>query len=188
MAKVRTIRWALLVFGMSVCAAAQNSSQSQPETTPAPAFGQNAPVLNPENPPVTGLDEPGLELHTATRSFISPALQVSESADTNGDNQLGNARLESVTRVLGAFDLQQFWPKSDLFLEYLGGGAFYSSPYDVKQLQAAGLEGVTRWRTGQATLRDAFSYLPDGSFSMALWRRSRVWVLPPAALALGCRG
>ena len=75
-----------------------------------------------------GLDEPGLELHTATRSFVSPALQVSESADTNGGNQVGSTGLESVTRVLGALDLQQFWPKSDLFLEYLGGGAFYGSP------------------------------------------------------------
>jgi hypothetical protein len=168
MVKVRTIRLALLVFGMSICAAAQDNSQSQPETTPAPApaFGQNAPVLNPENPPVSGLDEPGLELHTATRSFVSPALQVSESADTNGSNQFGNTGLESTTHVLGALDLQQFWPKSDLFLEYLGGGEFYASPYDVQQLQAAGLEAVTRWRTGQVTLRDSFSYLPDGAFQV----------------------
>ncbi len=168
MAKMQTILLALLVLGMSICAAAQTSSQSQPGTTPAPApaFGQNAPVLNPENPPVTGLDEPGLELHTASRSFISPALQVSESADTNGGNRVGATGLDSVTRVLGALDLQQFWPKSDLFLEYLGGGAFYGSPYDVKQMHAAGVEAVTRWRTGQVTLRDAFSYLPDGSFSI----------------------
>jgi hypothetical protein len=164
---MRTIRWALLIFGMSVCAAAQNSPQSEPETTPAPAFGQNAPVLNPENPPVSGLDVPTLELRTATRSFISPAVLVSESADTNGGNQLGNTNLESVSHVLGALDLQQFWPKSDLFLEYLGGGAFYGNPYRAEQLQAVGLEAVTRWRTGQMTVRDSFSYLPDGSFAMS---------------------
>jgi hypothetical protein len=166
MTRMRKIWLALLVFGTSICAAAQNSSQSQPETTPAPAFGQNAPVLNPENPPVSGLDEPGLDLHTASRSFIAPALQVSESADTNGGNRLGNTGLDSVTHVLGALDIQQFWPKSDLFLEYLGGAAFYTNPYDAKQLQAAGLEAVTRWRTGLVTLRDAFSYLPDGSFQI----------------------
>jgi len=166
MLRMRTIRLAVLVFGMSICSVAQTSSPSQTGTTPAPAFGQNAPVLNPENPPVTGLDEPALELHTASRSFVSPALQVSESADTNGGNVVGTTGLESVTRVLGAFDLQQFWPKSDLFLEYLGGGAFYGSPYAARQLHAAGLEAVTRWRTGQATLRDSFSYLPDGSFAV----------------------
>jgi hypothetical protein len=164
MARTRTIRLALLVFGMSACLAAQNSSPSQPPTTPAPAFGQNAPVLDPENPPVSGLDQPTLELRTASRSFVSPALLVSESADTNGPNQLGNSGLGSVSHVLGAFDLQQFWPKSDLFIEYLGGGAFFGSPYKAQQMHAAGLEAVTRWRTGQVTLRDSFSYLPDGAF------------------------
>jgi hypothetical protein len=167
--KKRTIRIALLACGLSICAAAQSVPQNPPTPpAPAPAFGQNgqnAPVLNPDNPPVTGLDEPGLDLKASSRSFISPAIQVSESVDTNGNNQLGNGNnLESISRVLGALDLQQFWPKSDLFLEYLGGGAFYANPYQVKQLQAAGLEAVTRWRTGQLTVRDAFSYLPDGSF------------------------
>jgi len=166
MAKMQTVRLALLVFGMSVCVAAQNDSQSQPVTTPAPAFGQNSPVLNPENPPVSGLDEPRLDLATASRSFVSPALLVSESADTNGGNQIGATGLEGVTHVLGALDLQQFWPKSDLVLEYLGGGAFYSSPYEAEQMHAAGLEAITRWRTGQVTLRDSFSYLPDGSFQI----------------------
>ncbi len=165
MGTMQKIRLALLVCGVSAGVSAQTTSQSPQDTTPAPTFGQTAPILSPENPPVTGLDEPGLDLHPATRSFISPALQASESADTNGANALGGGGgLESVTRVLGALDLQQFWPKSDLFLEYLGGGAFYSSPYDVRQMQAVGLEAVTRWRTGQMTLRDAFDYLPDGSF------------------------
>ena len=65
MTRTRTIRLALLLFGMSVCVVAQDSSPSQPATPPAPAFGQNAPVLSPENPPVSGLDEPTLELRTA---------------------------------------------------------------------------------------------------------------------------
>ena len=147
MGTMQKLGLALLVCGVSAGVSAQTTSQSPQETTPAPTFGQTAPILSPENPPVTGLDEPGLDLHAATRSFISPALQASESADTNGANALGGGGgLESVTRVLGALDLQQFWPKSDLFLEYLGGGAFYSSPYDVRQMQAVGLEAVTRWR------------------------------------------
>jgi len=166
---MRTIRLALPILAVSLYATAQRSSGPQPDTTPAPALGQNAPVLNPENPPVSGLDEPTLELRTASRSFVSPALQVSESADSNANNELGESGVGSVSRVLGALDLQRFWPKSDLFLEYLGGGAFYSNPYNVKQLQAAGLEAVSRWRTGQLTLRDSFSYLPDGSFAVGTY-------------------
>jgi hypothetical protein len=180
---MRTIRLALLVFSVSISAAAQGSSQSQPDTTPAPAFGQNAPILNPDNPPVSGLDEPGLELRPAARSFISPALQVSESGDSNGANAIGGTGAESVTRVLGAFDLQKFWPRSDLFLEYLGGGAFYSDPFVARQLQAVGFEGVTRWRTGQMTLRDAFNYLPDGSFQIGAYGG-----IPGFGLATGAFG
>src|ERR1700686_1468735 len=107
MAMMRTFRGLMVFVGMSIYSAAQSTPPSQPEPNPAPVpgFGQNAPVLNPENPPVTGLDEPALELHTATRSFFSPALQVSESADTNGGNQIGGSRSQSITRVLGAFDL-----------------------------------------------------------------------------------
>jgi len=188
---MRTVRLALLIFGISICAVAQNSSQSQPENpapVPAPAFGQNAPVLNPENPPVTGLDEPGLELRTASRSFISPALQVSEAADSNGSNQISGSDIQSITRVLGAFDLQKFWPKSDLFLEYLGGGAFYGSPYQAKQLQAVGLEAVTRWRTGQVTLRDAFSYLPDGSFFIGTYGGAPGLGLASGSMGIGMQG
>ena len=37
---------------------------------------------------------------------------------------------------------------------------------DYSQLHALGVMGVTRWRTGRLTLRDSFSYLPDGNFSI----------------------
>lgn len=153
------------MLGVGVFSFAQTAPQS-PANPPAPAFGQNAPVLNPENPPLSGLDEPTLDLHPATRSFVSPALQLSESADSNPDNQLSTSDVRSVTHIIGALDLQQFWPKSDFFLEYLGGASFVADPYEVKQLQALGVEGVTRWRTGMIKLRDAFSYLPDGSFDI----------------------
>ena len=151
------------MLGVSIVAAAQ-SSQSQ-GTAPAPAFGQqNVPILDPENPPLSGLDEPSLELRTSSRSFISPALQIGESGDSNADNNLNTGRAAAITHLLGALDLQKFWPRSDAFLEYVGGAAFGDSPYFARQIQALGVEGVTRWRTGQLTVRDAFDYLPDGTF------------------------
>jgi len=186
MVRMQTIRLAPLVLCLSLYTAAQTTSQ--PDTAPAPAYGQTAPILNPENPPVSGVDEPTLELRTANRSFISPALQLSETADTNGGNNLGASDLTSISRVIGAFDLQQFWPKSDLFLEYVGGGAFYSNPYYVKQLHALGMEGITRWRTGQMTLRDAFTYLPDGSFNVGFGGMPGFGIATGAGLGTGQAG
>ena len=170
-----SIRLVVLLLGGCLIAVAQNDSQTAEGTAqtdqgsapaPAPAFGQNAPILSPENPPVSGIDEPRLDLRRALRSYVSGGLGVSESGDSNPDNQLGSTSgLKSVTRVVGVGDLQRFWPKSDLLAEYLGGAGFYSSGLnDVRQLQAVGLEGVTRWRTGQVTIRDSFNFLPEGSF------------------------
>jgi hypothetical protein len=154
---------------------AQNNDQNEQGTAqtdqgnppaPAPAFGQSAPILSPENPPISGIDEPRLDLRRALRSFVSVGLQASESGDSNPSNQLGNGNLSAVSRILGAADLQRFWAKNDLIAEYLGGGAFYTSGIqDVRQLQALGVLGTTRWRTGQLTVRDSFNYLPEGSFS-----------------------
>src|SRR5260370_7470006 len=102
MPRMRTIGLALLVFGMSVCAAAQTSSQSQPETTPAPApaFGQNPPIRNPQNPPVSGLDEPSLKFTTAAPRSVAPALHLTDSTAPNPPQHLSNNRLDSPTRVL----------------------------------------------------------------------------------------
>jgi len=166
MSTMRITVLGLLLVTLAIDAAAQDNSQ--PNTLPAPAFGQSAPVLNPENPPISGLDEPSLNLKTASRSFVSPAIQVGQSVDTNENDQLGNGTPEPVSFVLGAFDLQKFWPKSDLFLEYLGGGLFQPEPnLQVKQIQALGFESITRWRTGFLELRDAFNYVPDGTFDLS---------------------
>jgi len=179
MPRLRLIWVGLLMVGLGALATAQDNSQ--PGAVPAPAFGQNAPVLNPENPPVSGIDEPGLEMKKASRSFISPAIQVGETVDSNENSQLNYSHVQPVSFVLGAFDLQKFWPQTDVFLEYLGGGAFQVQPtYDVKQIQALGFEGITRWRTGFLEVRDAFNYLPQGAFDL-----STTEGLPGYGIALG---
>jgi hypothetical protein len=166
MATMRTSRVLLVVLGVSLFATAQNDSSSE-RTGPAPALGQTDPVLNPDNPPISGLDEAGLDMRSAARSFVSTGLSVSETADSNSNNQLGRQGMSSVTHLLGALDVQRFYAKTDLFAEYLGGGAFYTnSTRDFRQMHALGVMGVTRWRTGRLTLRDSFSYLPEGSFSV----------------------
>ena len=156
-----------MVLGINLFAAAQ-ADQSSERTGPAPALGQTAPILDPDNPPISGLDEPGLEMRSASRSFVSFGLSASESAETNASNQFGGGQgVSSVTHLLAAVDLQRFYAKTDFFAEYLGGGAIYSNAVrDWSQLHALGIMGVTRWRTGRLTLRDSFSYLPEGSFSV----------------------
>jgi len=161
---MRTIRVLLAVLMVSLFAAAQDDSGRREPVSP---LGQSAPILNPDNPPISGVDEAGLDMRSGERSFISYGLSASETADSNANNTLGGQSVSSVTHFLGAVDLQRLYTKTDVFAEYLGGGAFYSnSTQTFRQLHAAGFMAITRWRTGRLTLRDSFSYLPEGSFSV----------------------
>src|SRR5271168_954249 len=78
---------------------------------PAPAYGQdNMPPPITENPPLSGLDQPGLEPHAAPLSYIQPGASVSESADSNVASELGNGdSVRSISRAIGSLTLQRLW-------------------------------------------------------------------------------
>lgn len=159
------IRVLLTLLGLSVLGFGQDNSQGR--SAPVSPLGENAPILNPDNPPVSGVDEAGLDMRSGERSFFSYGLSASETADSNAGNELSRQSVSSVTHFLGAADLQRLYTKTDVFAEYLGGGAFYSnSSQTFRQMHAAGFMSIFRWRTGRITLRDSFSYLPEGSFSI----------------------
>src|SRR6202008_4491905 len=102
---------------------------------PPPARGQTAPIQTRDSPPVSSLDEAGLDMRSSSRSFVSYGLSASETADRNANNALGKQGYSSVTHLLGALDLQRFYAKTDFFAEYVGGGAFYSdAKRDFSQL------------------------------------------------------
>src|SRR5579864_9503940 len=100
--------WMVAMVTLLVCAAwGQDSSVPQENSAPpqdnsaqepVPAYGQAGnPAPITENPPLSGLDQPGLEPHAAPLSYIQPGATVSESADSNVQNSLGGASTQSVT-------------------------------------------------------------------------------------------
>jgi hypothetical protein len=134
---------------------------------PVPAYGQqNPPPPITENPPISGLDVPSLEPHSAPLSYIQPGATVSESADTNAANSLGgNTSVSSITRALGSLTLHRLWSHYDLALDYVGGVGYYNvAGQGFKDLQQMDFDQKITWRRGQLSLRDSFSYLPDGNF------------------------
>jgi hypothetical protein len=146
--------------------AAPESSQQEP----VPAYGQeNAPAPITENPPLSGVDLPSLEPHAAPLSYIQPGATVAESADSNvGNNVGGSSGFTSVTRALGSLTLKRLWSHYDLALDYVGGVAYYSqNGRGVKQLQQMDFDQKILWKRGQLSLRDSFSYLPEGNFGGA---------------------
>jgi hypothetical protein len=175
MSKLRSM-WTL---GMLACALsgawAQDSSAPPPATEPAsqsapqeptPAYGQeNAPPPISENPPLSGLDTPSLEPHAAPLSYVQPGATFSESADTNAGNAVGSGGVSSVSRGLGSLTLKRLWSNYDLALDYVGGFGYYSMQgQGVKLLQQMDLDQKITWKRGQLSVRDSFSYLPEGNF------------------------
>jgi hypothetical protein len=149
--------------------AATSDPAQQSETPPAPAFGQdNPPSPASENPPISGIDQPGLEPHAAPLSYLQPGVHVTESADSNVSDSLGKSAVHSVTRALGSLTLQRLWSNYKLALDFVGGAGYYSANgIGFKQREQLEVDQRITWKRGELGVRDSFSYLPEGNFGGA---------------------
>jgi len=162
----------VLVVALSAARAQDSSAQSTDVTPapsaqqPAPAFGQeNAPAPVSENPPISGLDLPNLEPHAAPLSYLQAGAHVSESVASNIQNALGGTGVHTISRAMGSLELQRLWSHYDLSLDYLGGvGYFNAEGIGLKQVEELGLTQKVNWKRGVLTVRDSFSYQPEGTF------------------------
>lgn len=143
--------------------------QSGQQQEPTPAYGQeNTPPPISENPPLSGLDLPSLEPHAAPLSYLQPGATFSESADSNAGNVTGGSGFTSVSRGLGSLTLERLWSNYDLALDYMGGIGYYSlQGQGLKLLQQMDFDQKVTWKRGQLSVRDSFSYLPEGNFGGA---------------------
>jgi hypothetical protein len=147
----------------SAAPAQQDNGQPQ---EPTPAYGQQSstPPVN-QNPPLTSIDLPSLEPHSAPLSYLQPGATFSETADSNVGNELGSQNFRSVSRALGSLLLNRVWSHYNLGIDYLGGAAYYDVPgFGWKMLQQADVDQKITWKRGQLEVRDSFSYLPEGNF------------------------
>jgi hypothetical protein len=178
---------ALTLFA-SGAACAQDDQQPAPP--PAPAFGQeNSVPTVAENPPISSIDQPGLEPHAAPESFLLPGLHVSESIDSNVGNTLGGSSTGLVTRALGSLTLQKLWKTYDVAVDYIGGVADYARVgVGVEQLHQFDIDNRINWRRGQLAILDSLSYLPEGTFGFSAYGGSGAYNSGLGSLGAGLLG
>ncbi|MBV9339262.1 MAG: hypothetical protein JO159_00030 [Acidobacteria bacterium] len=160
---------AVLTVVPLTAAFALSQDDTSPQTSgPAPAASAPA-AQNAENPPLSGLDRPTSEPAFGGRSYLIPGLQLSEAIDSN--SALSGGRTTEASRGLGALDLQKIWKTYQVGIDYLAGGEYYTGSRPAGQnrayqLHSLGSDQRLLWRTGQLSIRDTFSYLPEGSFGL----------------------
>jgi hypothetical protein len=169
---------------------AQGDENQAPVPPPVPAFGQENPVPSvSENPPISAIDQPGLEPHAAPESFLLPGLHFSESVDSNVANQLGGSSTSTVTRGLGSLTLQKLWKNYDVAMDYIGGAAYYNRRgLGLEQLQQLDMDNRINWKRGQLAIRDSFSYLPEGTFAFGAYGGEGAYNLGLGSLGAGMLG
>jgi hypothetical protein len=169
---------------------AQGDQNQPPATAPVPAFGQDnpAPTVS-ENPPISAIDQPGLEPHAAPESFLLPGLHFSESGDSNVQDSVGTSSAGTVTRGLGSLTLQRLWKNYDVAMDYIGGAVYYSrTGVGLQQLQQLDLDNRINWKRGQLAIRDSFSYLPEGSFGFGAYGGEGAYSMSLGSLGSGMLG
>jgi hypothetical protein len=174
MSKLQTI-WTLCILALALNGAWAQDNSTPPSTEdapqdtrqePVPAYGQDngmSPIS--ENPPLSGLDLPSLEPHAAPLSYLQPGATFSESAQSNAGAALGGGGVSSVSNALGSLTMKRLWSHYDLALDYIGGVGYYSlTGQGFESLQQLDFDQKITWKRGQLSLRDSFSYLPQGNF------------------------
>jgi hypothetical protein len=162
----------VLLLALSAAWGQEPPAENPPASTPrqpVPAFGPENPAsaVN-ENPPISGLDVPNLEPHAAPLSYLQAGAHLSESVDSNIQNELGGTATHTITRALGSLTLERLWSHYDLALQYVGGAGYYNaSGIGFRQVQQFDVNQKIQWKRGQLGLRDSFSYLPEGNFAGA---------------------
>jgi hypothetical protein len=170
------LRWMLI--GMVMFTLAPIAWPQSDNSQSAADSQSNPPQELPQNAPLSGLDPPSLGPLFPTHSFFIPGVHVSEALDTNAGQTSGDSAVTGVTRALGSLMLQKIGGRYVTALDYVGGVAFYTgfSP-SVTQIQQFDAEQKILWRTGALTLRDRFSYLPEGSFGFGVYGESGAYNL-----------
>jgi hypothetical protein len=156
----------LVLTVIAATACAQDDQSTPPPVTTAPSSEESLS----DNPPISAIDQPNLEPHSAPESFLLPGLHFSESIESNVANTPNGSGVTPVTRALGSLTLQKVWKTDEVAMDYIGGVADYARTYlGLEQLQEFDIDNRINWRRGQLAIRDSFSYLPEGDFGFGVY-------------------
>jgi len=168
------------LLGGTVPAMAQEEDSSKPKPaarTYAPPLDADqeaesdqpsADNLNPDIRPLTGVQTPTLGSPELRHSYWVPGFQYGNFVRSNTLSQPTTSGWNTTSFVAGTLSLLEAWNRSQLSLNYSGGGNFSTDKSQGNDsFQQLGLIEAFDWRRWLLSFIDQFSYLPQTQFGFA---------------------
>jgi len=108
-------------------------------------------------------------LPAPSRSYFLGGVHVSTGAESNPSLlSTYSSQISSVTNLLGDFSLRKFWRHFETSVDYTGGDTLYrgygDQEFTNQQFQRFSADGVIRWKGGQLSLKELFTYTGSRGF------------------------
>lgn len=173
----------MLLAGVWFCLARPGVAQdTQGEEKPKPAAKTYGPIggedqdatqapdtIQPDNRPLTGIQDPTVGTQMERHSYWVPGVSYYNFLQSNGQTQGGANNWNSTSYIAGNVSLLENWSRSQLAVNYSGGGDFSTDSALgngwFQQLGATQTFTQERW---QLTLLDEFAYLPQAQFGFGV--------------------
>jgi hypothetical protein len=172
-----TIIAVVLLVGSIRTVAQDDTSKPQPaarvylplikgsENQEADSDQKSAANLNPDEHPLTGVQIPTIGSPEMRHSYWVPGFQYGNFVRSSAINQPTSSGWNTASYVLGNLSLLQAWNRSQLSVNYSGGGSFSTDKSQGNdKFQQLGLVQAFGWRRWRLSFIDQFSYLPQTQF------------------------
>jgi len=155
---------------------AQDQQSNEPPKPPAKTYGplgvddqqdqnQAPDAYQPDNRPLTGFQQATVGTPPERHSYWVPGASYYNFIQSNGDIGGSGNGWSSTSYLGGNMSLVENWSRSQLMLNYSGGGNFSTdSSIGNGWYQQLGASQTFNWTRLQLVLLDEFAYLPQSQF------------------------
>jgi hypothetical protein len=167
----------------TINARAQDEPQEPTDTKPKPAARslppidsgnpqddtQNPNALQPDTTPLTGVQNATLGSPEVRHSYWVPGAQYASTIQSGGYGASNSSGWFVSNYLIGNVSLLKAWSRSQLVVNYSGGG-FFSSSSELGNgwYQQLALAQSFQWNRWNVQLLDQFSYLPQAAFGFGI--------------------
>ena len=169
--------WALAALVGLACASTYAQEQQSESPKPsAKVYGplgvdnqedqnQTAATYQPDTRPITGFQQPTVGTPLERHSYWVPGVSYYNFIQSNGNILGGGSDWNSTSYLSGNVSLVENWSRSQLMLNYTGGGSFSTDDaIGNGWLQQLGATQTFNWSRLQLVFMDEFAYLPQSQF------------------------